>query len=642
MENSSSNDSDNNNENKNDNIDKVNEISNNNNTLIKKILTSINLNPFNSSAFSRKVTDSLYNLFHNKNFNIDSLIFYITKQQNQCIIDELVNLIYTKYQNDSFFYILQLCSLLTYKKYIKSIENYLLDSCVNRMKFSLIIFWMTFANPCKKLDSLQQSIEITMVNNKRYSKIKSEFYISDNIKDNDEIIKEGINKGVKLDYFNYVVEFYENISKLSDYLFKTEVVNRDFKLKEKLEEYNSNIKEMKKVISYNNDEDNDIVNLFYSGILLPFNDNENTSNEYCNIIVSFIPELSQCYNSKSRVPIKLTVECVRLYEIKKNFNLIRDSKQYLIENLANDILLNGNNINEEKNSELNNFFGKKYSDIIKEQKQKSIYSDYDTYTLKTFIYKANDDLRQEFLTLQLIKKFDMIFKSAKIPIHLFPYEIIVTSENSGIIEFIPDTLSIDQIKKKLSPKKNLNDFFREFFKENLETAQKNFCESLAGYSLICYFLDIRDRHNGNILIDINGNIIHIDFGFILGIGPGGMDFEKAPFKLTKEYVEILDGENSGMYQYFKSLLLLGFNEARKFFDVFWNIIEITYNGNKNFTCFKGANLNVIKNKFYNKFRFSEVDINIGNFSEVLVKESYENWRTKKYDQFQSMSNNISE
>lgn len=41
-----------------------------------------------------------------------------------------------------------------------------------------------------------------------------------------------------------------------------------------------------------------------------------------------------------------------------------------------------------------------------------------------------------------------------------------------------------------------------------------------------------NRHNGNILIDAYGHIIHIDFGFMLAISPGGINFESAPFKLT--------------------------------------------------------------------------------------------------------------
>ena len=46
-------------------------------------------------------------------------------------------------------------------------------------------------------------------------------------------------------------------------------------------------------------------------------------------------------------------------------------------------------------------------------------------------------------------------------------------------------------------------------------------------------LIIFNRHNGNILLDNKGYIIHIDFGFIFSISPGGMNFENAPFKLTQ-------------------------------------------------------------------------------------------------------------
>ena len=87
-----------------------------------------------------------------------------------------------------------------------------------------------------------------------------------------------------------------------------------------------------------------------------------------------------------------------------------------------------------------------------------------------------------------------------------------------------------------------------------------------GYSIVTYLLQIKDRHNGNILVDRDGHLIHIDFGFILSNTPGNIGFEAAPFKLPPEYIEVLGGINGPAFLEFKILFREGFEAARKHCD----------------------------------------------------------------------------
>jgi phosphatidylinositol kinase/protein kinase (PI-3 family) len=120
-----------------------------------------------------------------------------------------------------------------------------------------------------------------------------------------------------------------------------------------------------------------------------------------------------------------------------------------------------------------------------------------------------------------------------------------------------------------------------------KAAQHNFMVSLVGYSLVSYLLGLKDRHNGNVMIDIKGHLIHIDFGFAMGMAPGHeLSLERAPFKLTSEYMDIMGGADSECFSEFKRLFLAGFEAARSSSNVALGLVEIMMY-QSNYPCFSG-------------------------------------------------------
>lgn len=189
------------------------------------------------------------------------------------------------------------------------------------------------------------------------------------------------------------------------------------------------------------------------------------------------------------------------------------------------------------------------------------------------ILKCGDDLRHEQFAMQLICLVDSIFRENKLNLCLRPYEIVATSPDSGLVEFVSDGLSIDFIHSKMSTMFGRNctlfDYFcKQFGMPNktsrFKKAQTNFADSLAAYSLVCYILQIKDRHNANIIIDREGHLIHIDFGYMLKASPGqGLEFESAPFKLIPSFEQILMAYDGNGLRRFKDSMVKGLQSLNK-------------------------------------------------------------------------------
>lgn len=265
------------------------------------------------------------------------------------------------------------------------------------------------------------------------------------------------------------------------------------------------------------------------------------------------------------------------------------------------------------------------------------------WDLRSIIVKSGDDCRQEHLAVQLISHFYDIFQEAGLPLWLRPYEVLVTSSYTALIETIPDTASLHSIKSRYPNIASLRDFFVAKYQENspsFKLAQRNFVESMAGYSLVCYLLQVKDRHNGNLLLDEEGHIIHIDFGFMLSNSPGGVNFESAPFKLTRELLEVMDSDAEGIpsefFDYFKVLCIQGFLTCRKHAERIILLVEMLQDSG--FPCFKGGPRTI--QTLRKRFHLSLTEEHCVSLVLSLISSSLDAWRTRQYDYYQRVLNGI--
>uniref|UniRef100_A0A1A9UYY3 Phosphatidylinositol-4,5-bisphosphate 3-kinase n=1 Tax=Glossina austeni TaxID=7395 RepID=A0A1A9UYY3_GLOAU len=128
------------------------------------------------------------------------------------------------------------------------------------------------------------------------------------------------------------------------------------------------------------------------------------------------------------------------------------------------------------------------------------------------IFKNGDDLRQDMLTLQMLRVMDQLWK------------------NEGWLKEYNRT------------------------EEEMNKAINEFTLSCAGYCVATYVLGVADRHSDNIMVKRNGQLFHIDFGHILGHFKEkfGVRRERVPFVLTHDFVYVINkGRGDRMAEEFR-------------------------------------------------------------------------------------------
>ncbi|GME36397.1 Phosphatidylinositol 3-/4-kinase catalytic [Neofusicoccum parvum] len=299
-------------------------------------------------------------------------------------------------------------------------------------------------------------------------------------------------------------------------------------------------------------------------------------------------------------------------------------------------------------------FGEDWTAKKERIRRSSPYGWMKNWDLISVIVKTGADLRQEAFACQLIQVCCKIWQDAEVPVWVKRMRILVTGESSGLIETITNGVSLHSLKRSLTlasiaagtnPRKRiatLRDHFVQTFGEaDSETngaAVDAFARSLAAYSIISYVLQLKDRHNGNILIDNQGHIIHIDFGFMLSNTPGSMGFEAAPFKLTQEYVDVLGGVGSPGYNLFKMLCKQAFQALRKEAERIVMLVEMMGKSSQ-MPCFAAGvqqAVAALRSRFMLQLSKEEAEY----FVDDLIGKSVGSYYTRLYDTFQYRTQGI--
>lgn len=171
-----------------------------------------------------------------------------------------------------------------------------------------------------------------------------------------------------------------------------------------------------------------------------------------------------------------------------------------------------------------------------------------TDATSAIIFKIGDDLRQDMLTLQIIRIVDAIWRHEGLDMCMLAYTCLATGKNVGIIEVVNKAETITSIQKSGGrmatiqiDSSQLHRWIKERNHDDYDEAIRKFTRSCAGYSVLTFVLGIADRNPDNIMVSEDGRIFHIDFGHFLGHFKKkfGINRERVPFVLTDDFLHVI-------------------------------------------------------------------------------------------------------
>ena len=167
----------------------------------------------------------------------------------------------------------------------------------------------------------------------------------------------------------------------------------------------------------------------------------------------------------------------------------------------------------------------------------------------------NEDLRKDKLTMYVAKWLKNICKD---DVSICTYNVLPYDLNYGWIEIIDKCVTLYDISNKYNT--TLQNYIMDLNKySTIEDLRFNFIKSCVSSCVLCYILGVGDRHAENILVNNYGELVHIDFSYLLGEDPKHIPVE---MKITPDMLMMLGGKNSKQFQLFKKKCEIVYKKVR--------------------------------------------------------------------------------
>mmetsp|Transcript_6902 Transcript_6902/g.21568 ORF Transcript_6902/g.21568 Transcript_6902/m.21568 type:complete len:263 (+) Transcript_6902:1925-2713(+) len=218
---------------------------------------------------------------------------------------------------------------------------------------------------------------------------------------------------------------------------------------------------------------------------------------------------------------------------------------------------------------------------------------------------------QDAFAALMLEEFAAAFRRERLPLLLRPYAVVATCADGGLLETLVDARSFDAIARhaslaRLPPQGAaggggaagpIAEVFRRMFggsAERLAQARERFVQSMAAYSVFCFVLRIKDRHDGNILLCRDGSVAHVDFGIMLNVRYA-KDVLEADLKLSKDMVDIM-GDQFDMFRSLCEQSLLAIRKHSRHLLMVIEMFKMAGAGGAGLPCLEGDAIAQVQNR----------------------------------------------